>query len=415
MKQQEDVVVIGGGVIGVCAAYYLLGEGREVTILERDDICSGSSYGNSGLIVPTHIVPLAAPGVIGTALKWMLSPESPFYIKPRLDPALASWLWRFRAACNERKTKTSIPVMRDLGKAGAALCDELVRQEGLECDYQRNGHLMLYKTEHGLQDGFHEARLLEEHGFTNRTLTPSEVTEMEPSVRPDIAGAVYCGDDANLDPASFVRQLATRFQEKGGIIQTGTEVLGFDTSGGEIVSVKTSRGEHRPRQVVLAAGAWSPSLARDLGLKLAVQPAKGYSVTFESPATLPSLPVRLGEAKVGVTPIGQMKRFAGTLELSGLNLTIDSRRVGAIVRAVGDYLTSEVERVSGDVWCGMRPCTPDGLPMIGPSGTVTNLIVATGHATLGMTHGPITGKLVAQLACGKTPDVDTTALSPDRF
>ena len=415
MRQQEDVLVIGAGVIGVCSAYYLLERGRKVTILDREAICAGSSYGNAGLLVPGHSIPLAAPGMVAQALKWMLDPESPFYIKPRFDPGLFSWLWRFRAACDEQTMLKGIPVLRDLSRASAALYDELVPRENLECCYQRNGLFKVFKTESGYQDGLEEARLLREHGLLLRELTAAEVLEMEPHVRSDIAGGVYYQEDGQLNPAEFVQRLAARVQDKGGTIHAGAEVLGFETSGNSIASVKTTKGEYHPGQVVLAAGAWSPGLGRELRLNLPVQPAKGYSVTFKRPDTSPALPVLLGEAKVAVAPIGPVMRLAGTLELSGLNLAIDSRRVDAIVRAAGEYLVGGEGFVSEEAWCGMRPCTPDGLPIIGQADPIANLVVATGHATLGLSLGPVTGKLVAELVCEQDPSIDLTPLSLHRF
>ena len=416
MKQREDVVVIGGGVIGVCTAYYLLEEGRQVTILERDEVCSGSSYGNAGLIVPSHSMPLPVPGAAMRALKGMLDPESPFYIRPRFSLDLLSWLWRFRAASTERRMRNSVRVLLDLSQPSIALYDELIAQEQIECNYQKRGAILLYKTAHGFKEGLREAQLVQEHGLPMKQMTGPEVHEMEPQVRSDIAGGIYHQDDAHLDPAEFVRGLASRVRERGGTIHEGAEVLGLETSGNRIVAVNTAKGAYRPEQVVLAAGSWSPGLTRDLRLKLPVQPAKGYSVTVKRGTKSPSVPLLLSEAKVGVNPMGPVMRLAGTLEFSGLDITINSRRVNAMIRAAGDYLIDGLESASAEnAWSGLRPCTPDGLPVIGAAESLSNLVVATGHAMLGMTLGPITGKLVAQIVCRQAPIVDPTALSPERF
>ena len=409
-------MVIGGGVIGVCAAYYLLQAGRQVTILERDAVCSGSSWGNSGLIVPSHSIPLPVPGVVIRGLKWMLNPESPFYIKPRFDLKLISWLWQFRAASTHQRMRQAVPVLLDLSQASISLYDELIEQEKLECGYERSGLFMLYKTHRGYDEGREEARLLGKHGLHGREMTGTEVHDMEPAVRPDIAGGIYFDGDAHLNPAEFVQALALQVKEKGGAIHEGAEVLGFESSSGRITTVRTSRGEYHPEQVVLAAGSWSPGLVSDLRLNLPVQPAKGYSITFQRPQKSLTFPLILGEAKVGINPMGPVLRFAGTLELSGIDLTINSRRVKAIVRSAGDYLIGGEEPFSADdTWAGLRPSTPDGLPIIGRANGLSNLIVATGHATVGVTLGPITGKLVTQIACNQTPAIDLTALSPERF
>ena len=415
MKPDSDILVIGGGVIGVCSAYYLAKEGRQVTILERDDICSGCSYGNAGWVVPSHSVPLARPGVIRKALGWMLNPESPFYVKPRFDLDLFRWLWRFRAAANERTMREKVPFLSDLTRASLALYDGLVAEEELECDYGRNGLLVLFKTAEGYREGLEEAHLVEQNGVHMRELTPEEVLDMEPNVRPDISGGIFYRDEAHLNPWEFVTGLAERFQQRGGSIQTGTEVVGFETSGTRIVAVRTTRGDYRPEQVVLAAGSWTPSVARDLRLDLPVQPAKGYSVTFDKPENCPAVPLMLAEAKMGVTPMGPLMRLAGTLELSGINLKIDSRRVGAMLRTADDYLVADIASMSGRTWCGMRPATPDTVPIIGPTDSYSNLFIATGHSMTGVTLGPVTGKLIAQLACGQAPMLDPRPLSPARF
>ena len=415
MNRRADVLVIGGGVIGVCAAYYLQQEGRQVVILEQDEVCSGCSYGNAGWLVPSHSVPLAQPGAVLKGLRWMFRPESPFYIKPRLSRDLIAWLLRFLAAANERTIRKSLPAICELSQASLDLYDELITKEELDCYYEQKGLIALFKSEKERQEGVEEAQLLAEHGVSSRELEPAQVVEMEPAVRSDVAGGVYYDGDAHLKPDSMVRALAARFEAQGGAIHTGTEVLGFEVSGDRIVSVETSKGNYEAQQVVLATGAWSPRVARELRLNLPVQPAKGYSITYDDPVNPPSRPLMLAEAKVGVTPMGPALRFAGTLELSGLNTDINSRRVEAIRRAAGRYLATDVSASAETVWCGMRPLTPDNLPIIGTVAWLSGLIVATGHSMTGVTLGSATGKLVSQLATQQEPIVDPTPFSPHRF
>ena len=416
MGHREDVLVIGGGVIGVCAAYYLLEEGRRVTILERGEVCSGSSYGNSGLIVPSHSIPLAAPGVFGRALKSILDPESPLYVRPRLDPTLVSWLWQFRAACTEPRMRESVRVLLELCHASIGLYDGLIERERLECNYARRGLLMLYNTDHGYQEGLREASLLRDNGLRMTEMSGPAAHEMESSVRADVAGGIHYEEDASLDPAQFVYGLAARVREKGGAIQEGVEVTGFETTNGHISTVRTTSGDFHGEHVVLAAGSWCAGLGRDLGLELPVQPGKGYSVTFEAPQASIGLPVILSEAKVGVNPLGPAIRLAGTVELAGFDVSINARRVDAVVRAAGDYLSlGEGVAAVENPWTGLRPLTPDGLPIIGAARSPANLTVATGHAMLGMTLGPITGKLVAELVCNQEPAVNLAPVSPERF
>lgn len=414
--KEVDVVVIGGGVIGVCTAHYLLAAGRQVTLLERDAVCSGCSHGNSGLVVPSHSFPLAVPGVIGQSLKWMLNPESPFFIRPRFDPALFKWLWKFRAACNHESMIRSIRALVQLSQESIELYDQMMSEEQLDCGYDRRGSFLLYRSPKGLEGGLEEARLLRENGITHRAMTGPEVHEMEPAIRADIAGGLFYERDAFLNPSRFVQTLAARVQEKGTTIVEQAEVRRIEYHGNRIERIRTANGDYSPEQVVLAAGSWSASLAGELPFALPVQPAKGYSVTFENPGVELKHPLIMAEARAGVNPMGTTIRVAGTLEMTGIDLAINMRRVKAVVGKVGDYLDGIDEDLAlQNPWCGMRPCTPDGLPVIGTPAAVSNLILATGHAMLGMTLGPGTGKLVADLACEREPSLDPVPYSPARF
>ena len=408
-------MVIGGGVIGVCAAYYAQRAGRGVTVLERAEICSGSSYGNGGALVPSHSIPVAAPGAVAEGLKWIFSPGSPFYIKPRFDVELFRWLWRFRAAATERRMREAVPVISEFSRASLALFDELVAEEELDCGFARKGTLALYLTDHALEDGLDEARFLSQHDIRSQRLSSTEVRDMEPAVRPGMAGGIFYEGDAHLKPDDFVQGLASRFRDRDGVIEEGVEVLGFETSTDRVDAVKTTRGDYPCRQVVLAGGAWSPGVARDLGLRLPVQAAKGYSVTFKTPENAPEIPLTLSEAKVGITPMGSLLRLAGTLELSGINLDIRPRRVEAILKGARQYVSADVDAEPQEVWCGLRPLSPDGLPIVGGLGSPANVIVATGHSMTGMTLGPATGKLVAQLANDEATLVEPGPFSPARF
>ncbi|HZP82662.1 MAG TPA: FAD-dependent oxidoreductase [Chthonomonadaceae bacterium] len=414
-----NILIIGGGVIGVCTAYFLAERGQQVTLIEQGDIAAGSSYGNAGLIVPSHSIPLAHPGALSSGLKWMLDPESPFYIKPRLNRDLISWLLKFAANCNARTVQRAIPTLCDLGCASLALYAQIIAANRLDCGFERKGLLMLADTPRGLEAGREEAHLLEAHGITAKALDRAGVRELEPNVRPEIVGGVYFPGDAHFTPDRFVRGLAQIVEQKGVCLRTQTAVQGLETAGCRIAKVRTTQGEFRADQVVLAAGSWSPGLARALRLNLPIQPAKGYSITVKRPATAPTRPLILSEARVAVTPMvsdtGPTLRFAGTLEIAGLDFSLNQRRVNAIRRAASRYLPGMENLETLEVWGGLRPCTPDGLPLLGRPPQYENLIIAAGHAMIGMSLGPITGKLVAQIACGETPELDLTSLRPERF
>ncbi len=416
MNTSPDVVIIGGGVIGVCAAYELTGLGYKVTVLDRGAIGSGSSYGNAGLIVPSHVIPLPRPGVLSQGLKWLLDPASPFYIRPRLDLSLFTWLWRFRRASTARQMRNGMQAMQHFADAGQDIFLDLIDREALVCGYETAGLLLLYRTLAGLQAGLEEAALLEGAGVAARAVDGEELRAQEPLVRPDIVGGIYLPADAHLNPADFVQGLAARVAARGGQLCPHTAVEGFTTAGGRIVGVRTATGEVVPRHVVLAAGAWSPQIARDLALELPVQAAKGYSLTYKAPPVGPRLPLLLEEARVAVTPLGPLLRFAGMLEFAGLDLSINPRRTAAIAAAPGQYLDLDVPALEQvEVWAGLRPVTPDGLPLIGRAPGLENLVVATGHAMLGMSLAPVTGKLVADLVSRQTPLFDPYPFRLDRF
>lgn len=409
------VIVIGGGVIGVCSAHYLSHAGFRVTLLEKADICEGSSYGNGGLVVPSHCIPLAAPGVWIKGLKWMWNPESPFYIKPRLDPALVAWLWKFRAACTADHVARAVPLLRDLSFESLALFRELAATEGLEFAYRQDGALAVFRTEAGYEAAVREAKVLGAAGIASKLLDGAEARALEPSLQPSVLGGILFPEDAHLIPDRFVKGLARLAEANGVSIRRETEVLGFRTRGRRILAVETTRGDVEADEVVLAAGSWSPGLGRALGLALPIQPAKGYSVTYPRPDDGPGRPLILAEAKAGVTPMGKRLRFAGTLELAGLDFAIDRRRVNAIVRSAAQYIRGVDQLRLLEIWRGLRPCTPDGLPILGRSERFENLILATGHAMIGVSLGPVTGKLVAQLCAREQPMIDLRALRAERF
>ena len=417
MSEHAEILIVGGGAIGVCSAYYLNAAGRDVALVDKGDICSGCSYGNGGLVVPSHSMPLSAPGVVSQSLKWMLNPESPFYIKPRLDRDLISWLWHFYRACNEKHVVRATPVIRAMNMASVALFEEMASLEGMDFGFEKRGTITAYRTEKGLAKAVKDAGFLSEMGIETRVLNADEMVALNPGIRIRAIGGIFFPEDAHLVPHRFVRGLAKYVGGKGVRIHRETEVLGFEISRGRVVAVQTTRGDFQAEQVILAGGSWSPVIAQDLHINLPIQPAKGYSITFKRPDVCPTTPFSLGEAKVGVTPMGDMLRFAGTLELAGLDFSINERRVQAILKAVPEYFPDlnpdYLETI--EIWCGLRPCTPDGVPFLGRAPGFENVIVAAGHAMIGISLGPVTGKLVAELISDEIPSVDLSLLEVDRF
>jgi D-amino-acid dehydrogenase len=411
--ERADVIVIGGGIIGVCVAYFLAERSANAILLERDEICSGASYGNAGLVVPSHSVPLSTPVVIEKGLKWLLNPESPLYIRFRLDFELMSWLWRFWRFCTEEHVKHSLSILVPMQQESLRLFEQFAAS-GLEFELQRKGTMTVFNTQKTFEEGVQEAELLREYGIESQVLFGEKVREREPLLKESVVGGIYFPGDAHLDPAQFVLALAKEVEQKGVKVLTQTEVIELQVRENIVESVVTTRGQFKTDTIVLAAGAWSSNLVRNLGIKIPIQPAKGYSTTFYEPNLCPSIPLMLSEVRVAVTPLNGRLRFGGTLELAGLDLSINQRRVEAIRRGATQYLP-QIEAKREEVWRGLRPCTPDSLPVIGRSRKFDNLVIASGHGILGVSLGPVTGKLVAQLVCGEPLDFDIQPLSPDRF
>jgi D-amino-acid dehydrogenase len=416
MTTKTDVLIIGGGSIGLNTAYYLLKSGRAVTLLDRSAIGVGSSSGNAGHIVPSHIVPLAAPGIIPTALKWMLDPEnSPFGMKLSLSPAYLSWLIRFAASCTEDNVTCAIPALKALGLLSARNFSEIISAEKFDCSYQQSGLLFLYNTSAAFESGKHEAEILHKHGLPAGVLEKDRVHQVEPAALQSVIGGVHFTGDSSLNPAKFLHLLAGCVRAMGADLHEHTPVTGFDASGGRIDRVLTPQGEYEPSLVVLAAGAWSPIVARNLHLNIPVQPARGYSLTMSAARTMPRQALLLGERRVAVTPMGDKLRFTGRLEVGNMSTTPEPKWITAIERSVREYIQLDEKLDIQETWAGLRPTTPDGVPLIGFSSRFSNLMLATGHAMLGLSLGPGTGQVVAELANGVQPVFELSTFSPHRF
>lgn len=412
---KTDILIIGGGIIGVSAAYVLAKAGADVTLLEKGEISSGATYGNAGYIVPCHSNPIPAPGVLTQGMKWLLDPESPFYIKPSLSPDLLRWLWQFQKFCNPKAYWRAIPLIRDMQRESQSLFRSWINIEGIESHFHENGGLTIYKDAHAFEDVCKEAEELRKYDIHFNILNTKGLQALEPLIRDEVVGGIGCDTDAYIDPALFTRSLAEKAQAHGARILAETSVLGFEKIGERIRRVKTTQGEIDTQQVLLAAGAWSTPLAKELDVDILMQPAKGYSVTLKNPSALPSRYLFLGKSKVAVTPMGSHLRYAGTLELNGYDLSINPRRLGALRKAGETYLHKIDGEAEPEIWAGLRPVSPDGLPYIGRSARVSNLVIATGHAMLGVGMGPFTGQLAAEVLQGENPSFDLTAFNVERF
>jgi D-amino-acid dehydrogenase len=415
------VAVLGGGVIGLMTAWSARRRGFTVTVVDRQPSQrDGCSFGNAGMLVPSHFIPLAAPGMVALGLKWMWNPESPFYIRPRASWDLVRWAARFWQAATKAHVARSAPLLRDLHLQSRLLYQQLAAEFGNEFGLVEAGLVMLCKSEKTLDEETHVAEQARELGIPAERLDPAELAQLDPAITMSVAGGIYFPRDCHLSPNRLMEGIERRLAAEGVQFRWSTEVTGLRTEGGRIraaVLAGERPGELEADQFVLCGGVWSEALGKGLELSIPMQAGKGYSVTLEQPRQLPRLCSILTEARVAVTPMGSALRLGGTMELAGINDRVDPRRVRGITRAIPSYFPEFRESdFSGLVpWHGLRPCSPDGLPYLGRTARWNNLVVATGHAMMGISLGAVTGDIVGRLLSNEPTAIDISLLSPDRY
>jgi len=417
MRRDPEVLIIGGGVVGLFSAYYLCLSGKDVMLLDQGPIGGpqSSSSGNTGYVGTSGAVPLAEPGVISQGLRWLMNPESPFYIRPRLDYQLLLWLLRFRSACTEKQVQTGFRVLLEMKKKSLDIFRQLSDTDGLSTCFTDGGKLIAFNTPQGFEQGCKAAEMSLKNGVDLEILTAEQVRALEPDAPFAICGAIYNKEDAYLHIPEFTIRMGRMLETAGVDVQQSCTVFDFEAANGRITTVRTTAGDFRPKEVVIAAGTWSAALVRMLGYNLLLQPAKGYSITIKTPRNGPKRPVLLNEGRVALTPLGDMLRFAGTLELVGMDRSFSRRRLDGIMKTVRAYLPDLEPTEIVEIWNGLRPCTPDGIPFIGRIDPYHNVTIACGHGHIGMGLAPITGKLVAQIIEGAPPDMELTPFRVDRY
>src|SRR6185369_263074 len=411
------ITIIGGGVIGLCCAYYLDKEGYDVTVIDRNDITDGCSFGNMGYISPSHFIPVASPGIISQGLKWMLSSSSPFYIKPRLNWDLLRWAMRFRKNSTAEKVKQSIPHLNNLLQLSRHLMNEI--KTDLNCSFAlvEKGIWALYKTE---KTADHEKHLTEQGGKLGlKTIicNAAEVQAREPEVEVDITGGVLWLDDCHVDPAKFMRALHDHLQKRGVKFLLNSEVVALEKNNKKITAIFTVHEKIETEELVIASGSWMPESAKLVGIDLLMQPGKGYSMVYEGLEKNLHHPSILVEARTAMTPIDRWLRIGGTMELSGHSDNILPKRVNAIYDAVKKYFPGlKIEKPNVEkAWFGYRPVTPDGMPYVGRHSKYSNLTFAGGHAMLGVSAAAGTGKLVTEIINHQPVSIEISAFDVERF
>lgn len=413
-KREFDVVIVGAGIIGTSVGAELARRGAKVAVIDRGSVGKGCSYGNAGWMTPCFAMPLPMPGMLLKSMKWLLNPEGPLYIKPSFSLDLASWLFNFMRAMNETQAKRAVDALVVLSQKSLTEYEKL-GQKYPEIHFEQKGLLMVSRTSDGVAAAVEELNYVKDLGVAGKILNSDDIQNMEPALRSPLLGGVYFSQEAMAEPYLVVQALAKEIKAHGGEIIENCELLDLPVAGNKIEKMITSQGEISAKQVVMATGSWSKSLARLMRLRVPVLGGKGYAMIVPPLEKQPQYPMMIVEKKIAITPRQNSLRIAGTLELVDQDFSITKRRVENIKKGAREFLHLPEELQIQELWAGLRPCTPDGVPLIGYHQNISNLMLALGHQMLGLQSGTGTGLLVADLIEGKKPFVDTTVLNPNRF
>ncbi|WP_282136428.1 NAD(P)/FAD-dependent oxidoreductase [Seonamhaeicola maritimus] len=411
----KEVVVIGGGIIGLCSAYYLHNEGHQVVVIDKSNMDAGASYVNAGYLSPSHIIPLSAPGVMKKGLKWMFNPSSPLYIRPRLNPDFLKWAWAFNKSCNAEHVKRSGKAIRDISVLSQELFQDIIKTEKFNSHYEKKGLLMLCQTEETLWEEIQMVKKAISLGLSAKEVSVNDIKQIESNTIIESIGGTYFECDHHSTPHEFMIDMKMHLKKVGVSFFTNEKVVDLEIQNGTISKVKTQNQVLSADEFVLAAGSWSAFLSKKIGLKLLLQAGKGYRINTQRETKI-KVPAILAEAKVAVTPMNGFTRFAGTMEIAGISDNINNIRVNAIAKAVNEYYP-EVElnkEEKQEAASGLRPLSPDGLPYIGKSLKCYNLTIATGHAMMGWSMGTATGKLVSEIISDRQSSLDLSPFHIDR-
>lgn len=415
----KKALVIGSGAVGLSSAYYLNQAGFEVEVISADtaDDSKGCSFGNAGMIVPSHFTPLAAPGVIREGMKWLLNPRSPLYIKPRLNSDFLSWMWHFIRSSNAENVERSSASLLRMNQESRDLFATIEKQEGLDYHYKKGGLMMLYKSTRYQDEEEHMAEIAKLHGLEVEILDKEAMRLHENKLKADVLGGVWYKSDAHILPQEFMIQMIACLQKKGVGFTFNSKVLSFDVNGNKVKGIKTSTGVFEADEIVVCTGSWSQEIVKGLNINLPIQGGKGYHLHIKDVPLQLNTPSILCEARVAITPMERDLRVSGTMEFGGLNLNINKKRVEGIEQSVGKYFEAFDEGWFKGIepWAGLRPVSPDGLPYIGRFHRFKNLSFNTGHAMMGLSLAPISGKLLTQILLGNEHDYSIDIFSPNRF
>jgi len=416
MGSTNDVIIVGGGIIGLACAHYLVEKNASVRIIEQDVIGSGASHGNCGLLHFAGAIPLCSPGAVRHEIYNTVLGKSSLYIKPTLDLTLIHWLLKFAAHCNKTHMNEASKAKNEILKYSLDLYNTLFSEHTIECDFEKKGLLFLFKDKKYFNNYKSSSAFLQNFGVGARQLGRDEAIQMEPAISKNITGAWYNEHDWHLRPEMLVESWKKLLIRKGVIIEEKCKMTNFEIEQGKIKHVNTIKGKYKADAFVLATGAWTPEIKNQLNLNIPVQPGKGYSITMEKPDKSPEIPCLFYEKNIVATPWKTGYRLGGTMEFSGFNDALNKKRLSRLIAGAKEYLNTSVEAPSAlEPWTGLRPMTYDDLPVIGRSGFHENLFVATGHGMLGLTLATGTGKAVCDMINRGSAQIDLAPFSMDRF
>lgn len=403
---EKHTVIVGGGVIGGFAAWYLARAGRRVTLIEQGQFGKACSHGNCGYVSPSHVIPLARPGQISKGIKGMLSRQTALRIEPSKLAMLAPWLLKFALRCNAKSMMEAGKACHPLLQSSAALYREVFEQENMKVDWKTDGLLFVYRDQHEF-DAYAEidAWLKKHFDMAAVPYAGKALTDLEPALKPGLAGAWLYQCDAHLRPSKLMSELRRIILAAGVTILENTEMKSFEERNGKAAAVVTSQGKVEGDEFVVATGAWTPLLSREIGIKLPIQPGKGYSITMARPKLCPKYPMILEECHVAITPFEEGYRVGSTMEFAGYDTTLNRHRLNYLRSGAAEYLHEPTAEPVEEEWYGWRPMTADGIPFIDRSPRFGNVWIGTGHSMLGISMGTGTGKLLAELITGQKPHV----------
>lgn len=415
--EKNDVLIVGGGVIGLATALALLEAGRSVRLIEASHIGAGASHGNCGTLTPSHAPPLAAPGVVMEALCSLLRPDAPLYVSPKIDLQRWRWLLRFALRSNLRDWETSARGKFALLSDSRDRIEEWVSRYSMQCQFTPSGEDYIFRSELAMQHELKELPLLRELGIAPEIIDGPAYEAIEPALRPGVVAAIRFDGDAMLRPDQWLNCLAAQVRRLGGEILEHTPMQSI-TREADGWHVSAANKRFMAKDVVIATGAWSPLLAKVLDahwLRGVIQPGKGYSITYDPPALVPKRPLVLRDRSVCVTAWEGGYRLGSTMEFSGYSTELNEKRLGALVRGAAEFLhVPEGPRVQ-EKWFGWRPMSVDDMPLLGPVPGKPHLWLATGHGMMGISMSAGTGQLMADLITGTAPAIDPTPYAPSRF